>query len=681
MSITKNTNRLIHEKSPYLLQHAHNPVDWYPWGNEAFEKAKREDKPVFLSIGYSTCHWCHVMAHESFEDDEAADILNKYFVSVKVDREERPDVDAVYMSVSQAMTGSGGWPLTIIMTPEQKPFFAGTYLPKNSKYGRIGLIELLEEIYILWVNDRKKIDTASRDISSALQREKTASQINVNNLRELVKKGYNQLERNFDARWGGFGVAPKFPTPHNLLFLMQYSKAEKELKALKMVEKTLEQMYRGGIFDHIGGGFSRYSTDEKWLVPHFEKMLYDNALLAYAYIEAYTLSRRPFYKEVVEKTLEYVLRELTNSQGAFLCGQDADSEGVEGKYYVFRPEEVKAQLGNEDGEYFCKYYGIDKAGNFELASIPNLIKNTDYEKSDVRIRKLALKMLDYRARRTVLHKDDKVLTSWNALMIAAMAKAALITDNPKYFESAKKAERFISENLVDSSGRLMVRWREGEAAIQGHIDDYAFYVFSLLEMYKYSFDTVYLKKALNYAKRLTNLFFDNEDGGFYFTASDAEKLIMRPKELYDGAIPSGNSVAALSLIRLARLCGDTEIQSFADKQLKYIASGIEDYPAAYCFSLLSLLSEDYPSAELICVDGGKETPFDLLKFIKDFPKFNLSIVLKNEESKESLKDVAPFSESYKIPDAGSLYYLCKGQACSPPESSIEKVIPQLQEII
>ncbi len=681
MSELRFKNRLSMEKSPYLLQHAENPVDWYPWGEAAFEKAKRYNKPVFLSVGYSTCHWCHVMAHESFEDKEIADILNIHFVPIKVDREERPDVDSVYMSVCQAMTGSGGWPLTIIMTPEQQPFFAGTYLPKSSKYGRMGLIELLREFKRLWETDREKINSIGRDIVNTINSQKEVTSKNYKTHLEIIRRGYMQLLGSFDPVWGGFGDAPKFPTPHNILFLLLYAKAEKEPKAMEMAEKTLERMYRGGIFDHIGGGFSRYSTDKRWLVPHFEKMLYDNSLLTYVYTEAYSMSRRPLYKYAAEKTIEYVLRELTNPQGAFLCAQDADSDGVEGKYYVLTQEEIYAQLGSEEGKIFCGYYGINDKPNFEHGSIPNLIDNQGFEKSMAKFEKHALRLREYREKRTSLHKDDKVLTSWNALMIAALSKASIIFDNPKYFEAAKKAEVFITENLVDVKGRLMVRWREGEAAVPGHIDDYSFYIFALLEMYRGSFQAAYLEKARHYARLMTELFFDTEEGGFYFAAADAEKLIIRPKELYDGAIPSGNSVAALCLSRLARLLGDSELQKTADKQLQYIASEISAYPSAHCFSLMALMSEEYPAAELICVSSGMHTPTELIHLLEHEPCFNLNLVLKNKANSETLKKIAPYSDSYDVPESGTRYYLCKGQSCAPPENDANKISAMLVDII
>ena len=415
-------NRLYKEKSPYLLQHGENPVDWHPWSEEAFQKAQQEDKPVFLSIGYSTCHWCHVMAHESFEDQEVAEILNRDYISIKVDREERPDIDAVYMSVCQAVTGSGGWPLTIIMTPQQKPFFAGTYFPKKGAYGRMGLIDLLERVALLWKENREELIEAGNEITAAINLNHTGSGKEPD--RKLVERAASQLARIFDVKWGGFGQAPKFPTPHNLLFLMRYGSTMQEAGAMKMAQVTLEDMARGGIHDHIGGGFSRYSTDEKWLVPHFEKMLYDNTLLLMAYVKAYQHTKKESLADVAHRTAQYILleltsEELTSEEGGCYCGQDADSEGVEGKYYVFTPDEVKHLLGKEDGEEFCRLYDITEDGNFEGKSIPNRIRSTEdgWERNDPRLKKL----YDYRLSRTHLHKDDKILLSWNGWVMIGLA--------------------------------------------------------------------------------------------------------------------------------------------------------------------------------------------------------------------------------------------------------------------
>lgn len=564
---TAGANRLIGEKSPYLLQHAYNPVSWYPWGKEAFDRAKAEDRPIFLSIGYSTCHWCHVMEEESFENERIAAIMNREFICVKVDREERPDVDSVYMAVCQAMTGQGGWPLTIIMTPECRPFFAGTYLPPVRRYGRMGLEELLTSVAEQWKEKRQQLVGSAEQIQGFLRQQ--AEQVVAGEPGTgLVTQGYRQLERSFDEEHGGFGGAPKFPTPHHFLFLMDYGVRREVREAVYMVERSLVQMYRGGIFDHIGGGFSRYSTDEKWLVPHFEKMLYDNALLTMAYVEAFGVTGNTLYADVAGKILGYVERELTDADGGFYCGQDADSDGVEGKYYVFTPEEIRAVLGETDGETFCREYGITRKGNFEGKNIPNLLGD-EWEKGAGVSEGAIQKLYDYRLHRTRLHKDDKILVSWNGWMITACAKAGAVLDEDRYVEMAVRAEALIHRKLL-KDGRLMVRYRDGDSAGEGKLDDYACYSQALLELYEVTFETEYLNRACEIAWTMVQQFFDEKHGGFYVYAEDGEALIVRTKETYDGAMPSGNSVAALVLERLARITGEKRWSKALEKHMRFL---------------------------------------------------------------------------------------------------------------
>lgn len=661
-------NRLKQEKSPYLLQHGDNPVDWYPWCGEAFQRAAAEDKPVFLSIGYSTCHWCHVMAHESFEDREAAALLNREFISIKVDREERPDVDAVYMSVCQAITGSGGWPLTIFMTPEQKPFFAGTYFPKYGGYGRFGLMELLERVADLWKNNREELLKAGNQITAAINRNPVSNKREPD--RKLVERAYAQLAGRFDHQWGGFGGAPKFPTPHNLLFLMRYADAMQEPKALKMVEITLEDMARGGIFDHIGGGFSRYSTDEMWLVPHFEKMLYDNALLLIAYVKAYQHTKRECFADTAHRTAWYILRELTSGEGCCCCGQDADSDGVEGKYYVFTPEEVQSILGEADGEAFCRLYDITQSGNFEGKSIPNRIRSFEagWDRKDPRLKKL----YDYRLNRTKLHKDDKILLSWNAWVMMALAKAGQILEEPSYLDAAIRIHGFIESKMVDENDRLYLRCRDGEAAYAGQLEDYAVYALALLELYRVTFDVKYLQSAIHRAKQMMELFVDKEQGGYFMTASDGEQLIARPKETYDGAIPSGNSVAAMVLQTLASLTGESEWQAAADRQLRFLAGEIREYPSASCFGVLATMDALYPHRELVCAarDG---MPGEVEVYLKNHPADDLHVLLKTKRNAEALAKCASFTIDYPIPEEGAIYYLCENGACNAPVSEFRQL--------
>lgn len=660
-------NRLSKEKSPYLLQHRDNPVDWYPWSGEAFQKAKNEDKPIFLSIGYSTCHWCHVMAHESFESQEVADILNRDFVSIKVDREERPDVDAVYMSVCQIITGSGGWPLTIMMTPEQEPFFAGTYFPRHGTYGHMGLVEILERVVHLWKNERQGLLKVGRQIASEIGNACVPSDGEPD--RNLIEKTYLQLKQLFDHKWGGFGSAPKFPTPHNLLFLMRYFYVTHEKSAMTMAFSTLEDMARGGIHDHIGGGFSRYSTDYMWLVPHFEKMLYDNALLLMAYIRAWQYTKDDSFADVAHRISDYVLRELTDDLGGFFCGQDADSEGIEGKYYVFTPEEVCYVLGEVDGGEFCRRYNITNHGNFEGKSIPNRIHGNEelWDRKDPRLGKL----YEYRLQRTLLHKDDKILLSWNSWMIVALARAGQALEEKRYLDAAVKAHRFVQKEMRDEKDRLYRRWRNGESAYAGQLEDYAVYSLAMLELYRVTFDVSYLQEAEHRTEQIVKLFEDQE-GGYFMTASDAEQLIARPKETYDGAIPSGNSVVAMVLQRLAVLTGEQKWQEAAVRQMRFLAASIADYPASSCFGVLAMMEALYPHRELVCATK-EGIPGELLAFLKDHPTEDLQILLKTERNHQALSQVAPFTSNYPIPEEGVMYFLCENGACKAPVTDFSKL--------
>ena len=601
-------NRLKNEGSPYLLQHAYNPVDWFPWGKEAFEKAKSENKPIFLSIGYSTCHWCHVMAHESFEDEEVAALLNEDFISIKVDKEERPDIDAVYMRVCQSMTGGGGWPLTIIMTHDQKPFLAGTYFPKKAKYNVPGLVDILTAVKLEWDSNKGPLLKAANQIVQHLQNmdsKKKADQtadFKGSLLRELFTSAKITLEKSFDRVYGGFGRQPKFPMPHNIMFLLRYFQFEKDEKALEMAETTLRQMYQGGIFDHIGYGFARYSTDEKWLVPHFEKMLYDNALLVIAYLEAYQITGKELYQSVAARTMQYVSREMTDEEGGFYCAQDADSEGIEGKYYVFSPEEIKRVLGESEGDEFNEFYDITDSGNFEGHSIPNLIRNQHFESVTLNLKKQIEKLYPYRLSRTELRKDDKILTSWSALMIVAYAKAYRALKERRYLEAAERAVEFVRDNLVFKNDRLHVSYRNGNADGYGNLDDYAFFIWALLELYEATLDTTYMDQALQLGQTMILHFRDEEKGGFYLTDKTAENLICRPKETYDGAIPSGNSVAGYILVKIYKLTGKPDYLEYSREQLEFLYQNAVDYPAGHSFALMALMMEFYPES-FLCENG------------------------------------------------------------------------------
>lgn len=693
----KMSNRLKNEKSPYLRQHAENPVDWYPWENEAFERAKSEDKPIFLSIGYSTCHWCHVMAHESFEDNEVADILNRSFISIKVDREERPDIDAVYMTVCQAMTGSGGWPLTVIMTPEQKPFFAATYLPKKGRFGQVGLTELLNYVSDLWENEKTKLLESAEKITETVtgideaQRRRTPTR-SVNGYgdlkkskgfvasggadadsdsgdfgKELLKKAYMSFTERFDKKYGGFGAAPKFPSPHNLVFLMNYAQREKVPDALRIALATLDSMAAGGIFDHIGGGFSRYSTDEKWLAPHFEKMLYDNALLLSAYVKAYQLTQDEHYADIARRTADYMIRELRNPSGGFYCAQDADSEGVEGRYYVFDLDEILAVLGGKDGREFCEIYDITEKGNFEGKNIPNLISNP---RDGLRMGDPALKKLcDYRKKRAPLHTDDKVLTSWTALAASAFAQAGIVLADESYLQAAIYAVRFIEENMTDARGRLLLRWHSSEAAHDGQLSDYAAYALALINLYRATLKPEYLRQAIGRAEQITELFADESGGGFFQSAFDSEQLISRPKDTYDGAIPSGNSMTAMVFEELAELTGEIYWRNQADKQHEFTASYAEISPADFSFAMTAFMKRLYPQQELIC--AANAIPEELESFMRSAGSDNTSILFKSSQNAELLAMCAPLTESYPVPekDTDAIWYLCKNGACNAPSEN------------
>ncbi len=657
------SNRLSTERSPYLLQHAENPVDWRPWGPEVFEEAKRTDKPVLLSIGYSTCHWCHVMAHESFEDETVAQAVNAAFLPVKVDREERPDVDAVYMAACLAMNGSGGWPLTVLLTPDQKPFWAGTYLPKDQ------LLHLLRKAARLWREDRAGVLVTGDTLTAHLQQEGQARPGTPS--RELVRQAVSQFAQSYDERWGGFGAAPKFPTPHNLIFLLRYAQLAKEEHAREMALHTLNNMYRGGLFDHVGGGFSRYSTDQHWLVPHFEKMLYDNALLALAYTEAFQHTRCPIYGKITRRTLDYVLRELSGPQGGFCCGQDADSDGVEGKYYALTPDELAQALGGVDGLRFCQWYGITPEGNFEGKSIPNLLGQSQFNQDPEDMAALREQVYAYRLSRTALHRDDKVLTAWNGLAMAALARAGLVLDEPWYLDAARQTAEFLAEKLTTSDGRLLARWRDGDAAHPGKLDDYAFLAYGLLELYSATFDASYLTRAVGLADCLLKLFFDGERGGFYPYASNGEQLLTRTKEAYDGAMPSGNSIAALVLFRLSRLTGEMRWREAADLQMSWLAGAAEGYPAGHSFAMLACLEELWPTAELVIT--AQKPPEELRGFLREAPRLGLTVLVKTQENAGTLAALAPFTKDYPIPAQGAQYYLCQGGACAQPVDSIPEL--------
>lgn len=675
MSLEKKrvANRLINEKSPYLLQHAYNPVNWYTWSDEAFTKAQNENKPIFLSIGYSSCHWCHVMERESFEDEEVAKVLNQHFISIKVDKEERPEVDAIYMKVCQMMTGSGGWPLTILMTPEQNPFYACTYLPKRSTENMIGLINLLETTNRVWQSEPEKLIRSGEEIADILVKEYQTEYAAESPVSHMLEEAVEYFKYAFDSRYGGFESAPKFPVPHNLLFLTQYSVLNDDVQVQEIVDKTLESMYRGGIFDHVGGGFSRYSTDGKWLVPHFEKMLYDNALLVMAYLEAYQAEKRPLYLEVVERTLAYVMREMTQEEGGFYSAQDADSEGAEGKYYTLSPDEVIHVLGEDAGSRFNAYYNITKKGNFEGKNIPNLIPNDEIRLDDEELKAWREKLYQYRLERTKLNKDDKILTSWNALMIAAFARAYAVLQKKEYLEAAEKAYAFIQQKLRNKDGRLLIRYRDGESIGLANIDDYSFLLLAQLDLYEATFDISYLKDAKKNADEMIALFWDAEAGGFFFYGIDARQLIARPKETYDGAIPSGNSVAAYALIKLEQMLDDEKLAEDAKKQIRFLANVMNNHPAGHAFALCAFLLDMYGVKKLMCVVWDEHEIPNILKQVHSKYNPNLAVMVKTMENEEALEELAEYTREYKMTSGQSTFYLCTEHKCLPAVIGTEQL--------
>ena len=690
-------NRLITEKSPYLLQHAYNPVDWYPWGEEAFQRARQLDRPVFLSIGYSTCHWCHVMEKESFEDREVAELMNETFVSIKVDREERPDIDHLYMTVCQMMTGGGGWPLNVVLTPDQKPFFAGTYFPKHTRSGRIGILDLSRRIKELWTNDRKTILGSAEKVLSALHQ--IPNEIPGDPVDESVLfTAFRQLEQRFDQRYGGFGAAPKFPTPHNLLFLFRYWYRTKTDRALEMALKTLTEMSLGGIHDHIGFGFHRYSTDEKWLVPHFEKMLYDQALLAMAFVEAYQITHDEEYKTTADSIFRYVLRDMKAPNGAFYSAEDADSEGEEGKFYTWSWDEVEQTLAPDEFRVFQQVFNINPEGNYrEEASgeitgvnILHLSKplpshaedlGIDPETLEQVIENARQKLFAIRSSRIRPHRDDKILTDWNGLMIAALAKAAQAFGNAHYSDAAVKAADFIVRTMRDDNGRLLHRYRDNEAAIISTIDDYAFLIWGLTNLYEAVFDEKYLSSAIELTKDMVERFWDPSSGGFYISANDSEKLLVRNKDVYDGATPSGNSVALLSLKKLAAITGSSQWEELAHGLEKALSGNIRQLPSAYTFFLCAVEQNFSPSQEVVLV-GRRDDPL-LLDMISSLGESFLPhkvVILKSlDRSNSSLERFVPYIKTFECVDGKATAYVCKNHRCLLPTTDAASMMALITE--
>ena len=685
------TNRLVLEVSPYLLQHAHNPVNWHPWGDEAFSSARSLGKLVFLSIGYSTCHWCHVMEEESFDDLEVATIINRHFIPIKVDREERPDIDNLFMTVCQATTGSGGWPLTIIMTPEGKPIFAGTYFPKHARFGMPGLTELLPQIAAVWEKDPGGISKAGERIESALKRMEERPQGERLSL-ATIETAYSQLLESFDPLRGGFGSAPKFPTPHHLTFLLRYWKRTGEPTALEMVERTLMQMRLGGIYDQVGFGFHRYSTDPDWFLPHFEKMLYDQALLAVAYIEAYQATRNPAYAVTIREMLAYVLRDMTSPEGGFYSAEDADSEGEEGKFYLWTSDEIRKILGEEESSLFESCFNVEPDGNLlgEFGTLNLLHLKQPFDRLAVELkidaRDLEIRIDESRqrlftARETRIHplKDDKIITSWNGLMISALARAYQALGEPAYEAAARNAAGFILSTMTDDRGRLVRRYRNGVASLPAHLDDYAFVVQALLDLYEATFDVRYLNEGIRLNDLMMELFWDEAGGSFFFTADDGERLLVRQKEIYDGAIPSGNSIAALNLLRLWKVTSDREYGERAERTMNAFAGQVVSQPASYTQLLNALDFFLGPSYEVVIAgpEGNGDTA-GMVRALREAFIPNKVVIFRPADGTEAeITRIAPYTRNQSNLDGRATAYVCRDFACQAPTADVGTMLATL----
>jgi uncharacterized protein YyaL (SSP411 family) len=682
---TKFTNRLSHETSPYLRQHAHNPVDWHPWDAEALQLAKQLDRPIFLSIGYSACHWCHVMEHESFENEEIAKILNDNFVSIKVDREERPDLDQIYMASVQMLTGSGGWPMSVFLTPDLKPFTGGTYFPPDDRYGRPGFKRLLLHIADVWRTRRAEVEEAASQITGHLRDfgrlEAEEGELDAS----LLRTAAGGLARAFDSRHGGFGQAPKFPHPMDLRLLLRCWKRFDDPQALEMVRVTLDHMARGGIYDHLGGGFARYSTDERWLAPHFEKMLYDNALLVHCYLEAFQAAGEPFYREVVEETLGWVLREMTSPDGPFYSTLDADSEGEEGKFYVWTAAEIEQVLGREDAELFAAVYGIEPEGNWEhgqnilhrVKTFAQYARLNGMSETDLRGRLDACrrKLFEVRGRRVWPGRDDKALTSWNGLMIGALAQAAQVLDSPDYAEAAGRAADFILTRMRTKDGRLLRTWSAGsEPKLNAYLEDYSFLLDGLVSLYEATFAPRWIEAALDLTEVMIDQFWDAADGGFFYTGRDHESLIARGKDPHDNAIPSGNSMAVTALLRLVKLTGRMDLQEKAEATLRLYRGLLGAHPLAAGQMLLALDFHLGPVQEIALVgDPAAEDTRRVLRLLNGAYQPHRVMALKklgNDEKK--LEEMMPLLAG-KTSQGPVTVYVCRNFTCQAPLVDVEAI--------
>ena len=689
-------NKLILEKSPYLLQHAHNPVDWHAWNDAAFDRAAAENKPIFLSIGYATCHWCHVMERESFEDPEVAARLNDHFICIKVDREERPDIDSVYMSACQMLTGSGGWPLNIFMTPDKRPFFAATYIPKVSRLGRVGLIELSQRINDIWHHQPSKIEESARNVAGALQRAFGFSQSDKPDL-ALLDRAFAQLEKSYDSSGGGFDPPPKFPTPHRLSFLLRCYDRTRNRSALDMVTHTLDVMRNGGIWDHVGFGFHRYSTDAEWLLPHFEKMLYDQATISMAYLEAYQLTGEQRYASTAGDIFAYVARDMTDAKGAFYSAEDADSEGEEGRFYVWTADELKDLLGEGRAEKWAAIFNVSPAGNYTDeasgrrtgANILHLKKPLEdwARKLETPVDELAAewqtvrrRLLEYRSRRVRPLLDDKILCDWNGLMIAALATGARVLQQPSHLAAAEKAAAFVLDRMRDRGGRLFHRYRDGDLAVPAQANDYAFLIFGLLNLYHSTLNLAYAEEARRLQAEMNEKFWDAARGGFFLTETGNSELPIRPKEFYDGAIPSANSVSLMNLLTLGRLTGDPQWESRSRELVSAFGGPANAHPTGFAFFLTALDFALRPGREVI-ISGAEDQPDtqQLIATLQQAYAPNTVVMLKNERNAGRLANFAGYTDGLQRIEGQTTAHMCSGFACSDSTTDIQALIRELHK--
>ena len=685
----KSINRLTQEKSPYLRQHAHNPVSWFPWREEAFEEAARLDRPIFLSIGYSTCHWCHVMEKESFADEEIARLMNETFVSIKVDREERPDIDAHYMAVCQLLTGSGGWPLTVILTPDKKPFFAGTYFPKESRFGLIGLKDLIGRIADAWQHRRSELLSSAERIRTALEAKPESPSPEMISL-ELLDRAEAELSRQFDAEFGGFGQGPKFPSPHHLYFLLCQAKRKNDKRPLAMAELTLQAMRRGGLYDHIGFGFHRYSTDRRWVLPHFEKMLYDQALLAIAYVEAFEFTHRPEYQQTVEEILSYVGRDLRSPAGAYFTAEDADSEGEEGNYYLWELRELESALSPSEAKLAKELFHLSPEGNFwnsegrrsgknvlrlDWPPEPTGHSGTPQDKFQKKVASIRRKLFIRREMRARPLKDTKILTDWNGLMIAALAKAARALDRPDYAAAAAQAADFIRDRMTVKE-RLYHCFADGEAAIPGFLDDYAFLIWGLIELYPATFEPRFLSWAAMLCEVVIRDFSDEKNGRFFFVSTDLHTdSPSKRKELYDGALPSGNSVMAANLLRLGRILGRPDLEARAVKLIEAFSSQVFQYPTGYTHFLSALSFALGQNREVVIVArrGAPDTRALLDVLRREFLPDSVVLFRPAEETSPEIATLAPFTAEMKALNGQATAYVCSNYRCGRPTTDPDEL--------